>query len=271
MKIKSSDFVWNFRRKCTNCPEISFISLKYIIPKVQIFHRTSALFSHWIHLQLSYSFLFSPLVVCWFCFFSPLVVRLFCAPASEQWMSPWCPLQSPARQTWIWSSSRPDQISSNNTTKLLELNFGTLQQPIRLAEKGSYKLPVVTVTFHQNPTMQTFLVSHLLHCEHIFFPGGFLTSVLWESSTLDSWQPASWHSSLLPWAKALPSWYGQCWAYCQMPLLHFSLQSNYNTGHRFKLRTSRPCKADSRLYPHLSRTLQCWRRGSFSDASPGFA
>ena len=99
--------------------------------------------------------------------------------------------------------------------------------------------------------MQTFLVSHLLlHSEHILFPGGFLTSALWESSTLGSCL-----SSFLPWARALTSWYGQCWAYCLMPLLHFPLESNYNRRHRFKLRTSRPCKAGSRLFLLLFRTL----------------
>ena len=95
--------------------------------------------------------------------------------------------------------------------------------------------------------MQTFLVRHPLHYGHIL-----LTSALWESS---SWQLASCHPSLLPWARALPSWYGQCWAYCLMPLLHFPLESNYNRRHRFKLRTSRPCKAGSRLFLLLFRTL----------------
>ena len=95
--------------------------------------------------------------------------------------------------------------------------------------------------------MQTFLVRHPLHYGHIL-----LTSALWESS---SWRPASWQPPLLPWAKALPSWYGQRWAYCQMAPLHFPPQLNYNTRHRFKFRTSRPCKANSKLFLLFFRTL----------------
>ena len=68
---------------------------------------------------------------------------------------------------------------------------------------------VVNFTFHLNPAMQTSLLSHLLHSGHIL-----LTSALWDSSTLDSWQPAS----LLPRARTLPSIDQPCWAYCQMPL-----------------------------------------------------
>ena len=83
---------------------------------------------------------------------------------------------------------------------------------------------------------KTFLLSHLLNYEHILGAGGFLASAEWVS-----W---SWLTSPLSWTRASSSC-GQCSACCHCT---FHPQSK----HRFKVRTSRPCKALSPLASKLS-------------------